>query len=88
MFFKPQKNLSAITDQQLQERVDQLDAKLKKTGRIVDALKLRDQEAASAAMKVHLDRVFDTIRTLIVQKRDYFATSAIEELKKNYIEAT
>ena len=55
---------------------------------IVDALKLRDQEAAAAAMKVHLDRVFDTIRTLIVQKRDYFATSAIEELKKNYIEAT
>jgi hypothetical protein len=29
-------------------------------------------------MKVHLDRVFETIRTLLVQKRDYFATTTLE----------
>lgn len=47
---------------------------------IADGLKMRDPDAAAAAMKVHLDRVFETIRTLLVQKRDYFAASALESL--------
>ena len=34
-------------------------------------------------MKIHLDRVFETIRTLMVQKRDYFAAAAFETLE-NY----
>ena len=35
-------------------------------------------------MKVHLDRVFETIRTLLVQKREYFAATALESLE-NYL---
>lgn len=34
-------------------------------------------------MKVHLDRVFETIRTPKVQKRDYFAATTLESLE-NY----
>jgi GntR family transcriptional regulator, rspAB operon transcriptional repressor len=51
---------------------------------IADALRLRDPDAAAAAMKVHLDRVFETIRTLLVQKREYFAATALENLE-NYL---
>jgi DNA-binding GntR family transcriptional regulator len=49
---------------------------------IVDGLKSRDPDAAAAGMKVHLDRVFLTIRRLIVDKRDYFAADASEFLEE------
>ncbi|MDH4442451.1 MAG: GntR family transcriptional regulator [Rhizobium sp.] len=49
---------------------------------IVDGLKMRDPEAAAAGMKVHLDRVFLSIRRLIVEKRDYFASDASEFLEE------
>lgn len=48
---------------------------------IATALRFRDADAAAAAMKVHLDRVFETIRTLLVQKRDYFAATELENLE-------
>jgi len=51
---------------------------------IATALRIRDPDAAGAAMKVHLDRVFETIRTLLVQKRDYFAATTLENLE-NYV---
>ena len=40
---------------------------------IVDGLRARDPEAAAAGMKEHLNRVFTSLRRLIVEKRDYFA---------------
>jgi len=49
---------------------------------IVDGLRLRDPNLAASAMKAHLDRVFQTIRTLMVQKRDYFASNAVEAMEK------
>jgi DNA-binding GntR family transcriptional regulator len=51
---------------------------------IATALRIRDPDAAGATMKVHLDRVFETIRTLLVQKREYFATTTLENLE-NYV---
>jgi GntR family transcriptional regulator, rspAB operon transcriptional repressor len=54
---------------------------------IVDGLKLRDSDAAAAAMKIHLDRVFKTIRRLIVEKHDYFAYNASDILDR-YTSAT
>jgi GntR family transcriptional regulator, rspAB operon transcriptional repressor len=48
---------------------------------IADRLRLRDPDAAAAAMKVHLDRVFETIRTLLIEKRDYFASTSLERLE-------
>lgn len=47
---------------------------------IVDGLKMRDPDAAAAGMKVHLDRVFLTIRRLMIEQRDYFASDASELL--------
>ncbi|MDR3372439.1 MAG: GntR family transcriptional regulator [Ancalomicrobiaceae bacterium] len=55
-----------------------LDVILTEHAAIVDGLRLRDPEAAAAAMKVHLDRVFETIRTLMIERKDYFATTALE----------
>lgn len=43
---------------------------------VVDGLKLRDPDAAAAAMQVHLERVFTVIRRHIVERRDYFSTDA------------
>jgi GntR family transcriptional regulator, rspAB operon transcriptional repressor len=51
---------------------------------IATALRVRDPDAAAAAMKVHLDRVFETIRTLLGQKRDYFAPTSLEKVE-NYV---
>jgi DNA-binding GntR family transcriptional regulator len=48
---------------------------------IADGLRLRDPDAAAAGMKVHLDRVFETIRTLLIEKRDYFASTSLEKLE-------
>ncbi len=53
-----------------------LDTVLAEHTNIVDGLKLRDPDAAAAAMQIHLDRVFETIRLLIVERRDYFAADA------------
>ena len=53
-----------------------LDVVLHEHEAVVDGLKLRDPEAATAAMKVHLDRVFTMIRRHIVERRDYFAADA------------
>lgn len=47
---------------------------------ILDGLRRRDEALAAQAMQAHLDRVFDTIRILIVQKREYFSSSAAESL--------
>ncbi len=44
---------------------------------IADGLRLRDP-AAAAAMKVHLDRLFETIRTLLIERRDYFTSASLE----------
>lgn len=48
---------------------------------IVDGLKLRDPDAAAAAMKIHLDRIFETMRRLIIERRDYFAADAKDALE-------
>ncbi len=48
---------------------------------IADGLRLRDPEAAAAAMKLHLDRLFQTIRTLLIEKREYFISSSLEKLE-------
>lgn len=55
-----------------------LDVVLAEHTAIVDGLKLRDPEAAAAAMKVHLDRTFTMIRRHIAERRDYFAADAAE----------
>lgn len=47
---------------------------------VVDGLKLRDPDAAAAAMQVHLDRLFSVIRRHIIERRDYFAADAGEVL--------
>jgi DNA-binding GntR family transcriptional regulator len=57
-----------------------LDIVLREHTAIVEGLKARDPNAAAAAMKVHLDRVFDTIRRLIVEQSDYFSPWSPEEL--------
>lgn len=49
---------------------------------IVDGLKSRDPDVAAAGMKIHLDRVFLTIRRLIVEKREYFAADAGDFLEE------
>lgn len=56
------------------------DIVLKEHLAVVDGLKQRDPEAAAAAMKVHVDRVFNMIRRLIVERRDYFAADSGEVL--------
>jgi DNA-binding GntR family transcriptional regulator len=48
---------------------------------IADGLRLRDPEVAAAAMKLHLDRLFQTIRTLLIEKREYFISSSLEKLE-------
>ena len=50
---------------------------------IVEGLKLRDPERAAAAMHGHLDRVFETVRTLLVEQKDLFAADA-EITLENY----
>jgi DNA-binding GntR family transcriptional regulator len=47
---------------------------------VVDGLKQRDPDAAAAAMRVHIERVFTIIRRHIVERRDYFAADAGEVL--------
>jgi GntR family transcriptional regulator, rspAB operon transcriptional repressor len=60
-----------------------LDIVLAEHAMIVDALKVRDPEAAASAMSLHVNRVFDTIRKLISEKRDYFDANAMVILE-NY----
>lgn len=60
--------------------VNHLDIVLAEHSLIVDGLKSRDPEAAAAGMKVHLDRVFLSIRRLIIEQRDYFAADASDFL--------
>ena len=57
-----------------------LDVVLGEHTAIADGLRLRDPDAAAAAMKVHLDRVFTLIRRHVVERRDYFAADAAEAL--------
>ena len=57
-----------------------LDVVLAEHTAIVDGLKLRDPDAAAAAMTLHLDRVFALIRHHIVERRDDFAADAGEVL--------
>ncbi|WP_287788119.1 GntR family transcriptional regulator [Acidiphilium sp.] len=45
---------------------------------IFDGLMRRDSERAAAAMQTHLDRVFETVRLLIAERRDYFSPDAGE----------
>jgi DNA-binding GntR family transcriptional regulator len=59
-----------------------LETVLREHSAIVDGLKLRDPDKAAAAMKIHLDRVFDTIRRLIIERRDYFASNAGDVLDR------
>lgn len=53
-----------------------LDVVLSEHKAVVDGMKKRDPDAAAAAMKVHLDRVFTMIGQHIVDRRDYFAADA------------
>lgn len=50
---------------------------------IANGLKDQNPDAAAAAMKLHLDRVFDTIRRLIVDKSDFFSPFTPEELDRS-----
>lgn len=43
---------------------------------IFEALMRRDAERAAAAMQVHLDRVFESVRILIAERRDFFSADA------------
>jgi DNA-binding GntR family transcriptional regulator len=45
---------------------------------ILDGLRRRDEDVAAAAMQAHLNRVFDTIKILIAQKREYFSSNSAE----------
>jgi DNA-binding GntR family transcriptional regulator len=49
---------------------------------IVEGLKHRDPNEAAAAMKIHLDRVFDTIRRLLAESSDYFSPPMPGELDR------
>lgn len=42
-------------------------------GAIVEAIRARDENAAAQAMKIHLDRVFLTIRHLMAERAELFA---------------
>lgn len=61
-----------------------LETVLSEHSAIVDGLKLRDPESASVAMKIHLDSVFETIRRLIIERRDYFALDAKDILDQHF----
>ena len=43
---------------------------------IIEALRAGDPEASAAAMKVHLNRVFQTIRHLLAQRSEFFAPNS------------
>lgn len=43
---------------------------------IVEAVKAADEEAAARAMKIHLDRVFKTIRHLLAERTELFTPDA------------
>ncbi|MCA9129367.1 MAG: GntR family transcriptional regulator [Planctomycetales bacterium] len=55
---------------------------LKEHTAIATALKIRASDEAAAAMKVHLDRVFETIRRLIVEQSDYFSSVSNVDLDR------
>lgn len=48
---------------------------------VVTGLKLRDPERAARAMDVHLSRVFDTVKMLIEQKKEFFSEGAEQAFK-------
>lgn len=60
--------------------VSHLDVVLNEHSAVVEALKRRDPDAAEAAMKVHVDRVFTMIRRLTNDRSDYFAADTVEVL--------
>ncbi len=60
---------------------DHLDIVLYEHTQIAIALQARDPDAAAAAMHLHIDRIFDTIRRLIVEKADYFSADSSIELQ-------
>ena len=53
-----------------------LDLVLNEHVAVVNGLKLRNPDAAAAAMKLHIDRVFSMIQKHIVEHKDYFAPDA------------
>jgi DNA-binding GntR family transcriptional regulator len=55
-----------------------LDIVLAEHQNILDGLRRRDEDFAADAMQQHLNRVFETIRFLISQKREYFASNSAE----------
>jgi hypothetical protein len=55
-----------------------LDIVLAEHQSILDGLRRRDEDFAADAMQQHLNRGFDTIRFLISQKREYFASNSAE----------
>lgn len=56
--------------------VSHLDVVLHEHAAVVEGLVRRDPDAAEAAMKVHVQRVFTMIRRLIADRSDYFAADA------------
>lgn len=59
---------------------------LQEHSEIANGLKLRDPELAAQAMQIHLDRVFNTIRRLMAEKRKYFSSTTSAQVDN--IEAT
>lgn len=57
-----------------------LDVVLAEHREILNGLRSRDEEAAAAAMKVHLSRVFDSVKLLISIHPQYFSVDSMEEL--------
>jgi GntR family transcriptional regulator, rspAB operon transcriptional repressor len=45
---------------------------------ILDGLRRRDEDYAAEAMQVHLNRVFETIRLLISERREFFSSNSVE----------
>ncbi len=65
-----------------------LDVVLEEHLNILDGLRRRDEEVAADAMQAHLNRVFDTIKILIAQKREYFSSNSAEIVLRRGVRQT
>jgi GntR family transcriptional regulator, rspAB operon transcriptional repressor len=65
-----------------------LDVVLEEHLNILDGLRRRDEEVAADAMQAHLNRVFDTIKILIAQKREYFLSNSAEIVLRRGVRQT
>ncbi len=65
-----------------------LDIVLSEHLNILDGLRRRDEAFAADAMQAHLDRVFETIRVLIAEKREYFSSGSGEIVMRRAVRQT